>query len=49
VSWLGGEGGNSDWFDLVELALTSSWQELESGLSTTSIAPPAVTVNRRDA
>jgi hypothetical protein len=47
VSWLGGEGGNSDWFDLVELALTSSWQELESGLSTTSIAPPAV--SRREA
>ena len=40
VGWLGAEGGNSDWLDLVELALTTQWHEWEAGLSTTSLASP---------
>jgi hypothetical protein len=37
VAWLGAGGENNDWLDLVELALTSSWQEWETGLSTTGV------------
>ena len=46
VSWLGAGGGNSDWLDLVELALTTQWHEWEAGLSTTNVASPDVEVSK---
>ena len=46
VGWLGAGGGNSDWLDLVELALTTQWHEWEAGLSTTNVASPDVEVSK---
>jgi hypothetical protein len=45
VEWLGAGGGNSDWLDLVELALTTQWHEWEAGLSTTNVASPDAETN----
>lgn len=40
VKWIGGDGSNSDWLDLLELAMTTEWKDWEHSLSTTSVAAP---------